>query len=154
MKGLSRLWAVLTLVLMHFSGISQVGQPVRWSFKVNKIAPNKYELRMTALIDAGWHLYSQKQPEPSEVYPTRLKLNNNPLVLKSGSTNELGDKIEHKDEILGQTQYLYKSNFELVQVLEVKAGVKTQISGEIEYQACTDMSCLSPNSQKFLLDLR
>ena len=45
------------------NAVSAQPNPVRWTFAAKKIADKQFEVEMRADIIAGWHLYSQQQPE-------------------------------------------------------------------------------------------
>jgi thiol:disulfide interchange protein DsbD len=45
-----------------FAGNAQLN-PVTWSFSATKIADKTYEIHMKAIIQSGWHLYSQTSPK-------------------------------------------------------------------------------------------
>ena len=49
---------VLALFLTPIFGISQIYDPVDWSFSKQKISENTYELTFVADIDQGWAIYS------------------------------------------------------------------------------------------------
>ena len=58
---------VLTSVFIALCGVqpakAQMLEPVKWSFKTNRINDTIAELQYIATIDQGWHLYSQHLPE-------------------------------------------------------------------------------------------
>ncbi len=55
---------LLLTILVSFAstGISQVLEPVKWSWEHNKTGDNTYELVFRATIETSWHLYSQDVP--------------------------------------------------------------------------------------------
>jgi len=48
-------------LLVSFSAFSQLHEPVKWSFKTNRINDTIAELQFIATIEPGWHLYSQEK---------------------------------------------------------------------------------------------
>jgi thiol:disulfide interchange protein DsbD len=66
--------SVLFTVLLHAQN------PVSWAFTSKKIADQLYEIHLTATIQPGWHLYSQKQPEDAIAQPTSFLFNQHPLL--------------------------------------------------------------------------
>ena len=53
----SSLW-VLLLILAFQKVSAQMLEPVKWSFKTNRINDTTAELQFIANIDQGWHLYA------------------------------------------------------------------------------------------------
>ena len=61
--------------------------PVTWTFTSKKLTDNSYEIRMTATIEKGWHLYSQAQPQDAIADPTTFTISNNPKNDKANTMN-------------------------------------------------------------------
>jgi len=130
--------------------ISVTGQnPVSWTYAAKKIADKTYEVHITAKIQNGWHLYSQNQPADAIAIPIAIKINTHPLAKVSGKAKEIGDLEKHKEPSLGIEDWQYSEKVEFVQTVSLKANVKTNISGTIEYQACTNEKCLPPKTMVF-----
>lgn len=51
------------VILIPFLAISQVLEPVKWSFKTEQTGPGEATLLLIAKVDKGWHLYSQDIPD-------------------------------------------------------------------------------------------
>ncbi|HET6993988.1 MAG TPA: hypothetical protein VFI06_03350, partial [Chitinophagaceae bacterium] len=69
---------------------AQMPTPVSWSYTAKKTSDKTYEVRLTATIQSGWHLYSQKQPADAIVEPTKITFNKNPLLKLDGNIREEG----------------------------------------------------------------
>ncbi len=70
---------LLGLFLIAGLGASaQITNPVKWQYSSKKISDKVYEVRMTAMIDKGWHLYAQDAGEGPE--PTTVSFEKNPLL--------------------------------------------------------------------------
>ena len=54
--------------------VAQSGTKVKWDYTAKKIGDKKYELRIVATIQPGWHLYSQTQSADAIVLPTTKTL--------------------------------------------------------------------------------
>src|ERR1035437_2372125 len=62
------------LVFIPFSFLfSQIQQPVKWKFSVNKISDSEAELILKVTIDKNWHIYSMQQE--SDQGPISLTFN-------------------------------------------------------------------------------
>lgn len=140
--------------LFLLSILSAAGQdPVKWSFTSKKLADGNHEIRITATIQSGWHLYSQSQPEDAIAIPTTFTINGNPLVVLVGKIKEEGklEKFHDKELDLSANQYSKKVDF--VQVVKLKGRVKTNFSGSVEFQTCDDKKCLPPKTVNFKVAL-
>lgn len=120
--------------------------PVSWNFTSKKISDNIYELQITATIQNGWHLYSQKQPEDAVAQPTAFFFNKNPLVVFEGDVKEIGTLEKYKDEELGISANQYSNKVVFVQKVKLRSKAKTNITGKLEFQTCNDEKCLPVKS--------
>lgn len=137
------------MLLLYASGaIAQV----EWKYAAKKIGDRLYELRVTALIDQPWKIYSQRTPEGGPL-PTTIKFSSNPLIQIDGKMKELGDMKIYHEEVFGVDVYAYEEKVEFVQVIKLKNNAKTNIKGSIEYMACTSEQCLPPASFSFSVSL-
>lgn len=125
--------------------------PVHWNYQAHKLNDKEWEVKLTATIDNGWHLYSQQQPEDAIALPTEIVFNKNPLVELKDKVKENGKLEKYKDKTLDIEAWQYAGKVEFVQVVKKKAKVKTTVSGSIEYQVCTDEKCLPPKKIPFTI---
>ena len=143
------------LTSLFFGGHFLYAQsPVSWTFSSKKIADKTFELHLTADIQSGWHLYSQKQPEDAIAIPTRVKLNNNPLLKIDGKAKEVGTMEKFNDKTLGISANQYSEKVDFVQVVKVRSNAKTNVSGSVEFQTCNDKKCLPPKTITFNVPLK
>lgn len=147
-KGAVALLAV-TLTLVTFA---QVKDPVQWKFSSKKINATTYEVRLSAKVDDGWHLYSQTTPDGGPV-PTAISFTKNPLVTPTGETKEVGKLEKHFEELFGVEVKQFNDKVDFVQIVTVKPGVKTSVTGSIEFMTCNDHECLPPKKQAFSVTL-
>ena len=59
----------------------------------------------------------------------------------------------YKDEVSGIIQNQYENKLEFNQVVVLKKNIKTNLSGNIKYQACTKEMCLPPANTLFSIPL-
>lgn len=128
--------------------------PVSWTFQSKKTSDKTYEVEMKATIAPGWHLYSQSQPSDAIAIPTEFVINPNPLFTLKGKLKEVGKMEKYTDKTLGTTSHQYSNTVSFVQVLELKAKVKTALTGTVEYQVCDDEKCLPPKKVPFTVALK
>jgi hypothetical protein len=139
--------------LLSLVTVVHAQEPVSWSYTTKKVSPNEYELRFTAKIEDGWHIYSQQQKGFTISTPTSIKYGSNPLVELRGTTKEEGQMIQDRNADLGTEQNEYAGKVDFIQRLKLKAAVKTSIQVTVSFQTCTDQECLSPENKKFSIDL-
>ena len=138
MKKFSLLLLALFTVGMAFAQ----EDPVSWNFTSKKISDNVYEVQISAVIDRGWHLYSQNQPKDAIALPTTFSFNKNPLLEFDGKVKEVGKLEKFVDKELDVTANQYSNKVTFVQKVKVKGKAKTNVTGKLEYQVCTDEKCL------------
>lgn len=127
--------------------------PVSWSFSSKKIGDKTFEVHLTATMSAGWHLYSQVQPEDAIAIPTGFKINSNPLLSLEGNITEVGKMEKFHDKKLDVSANQYSGKVDFVQVVKLKANAKTNLTGSVEYQTCDDKKCLPPKTVNFTVPL-
>lgn len=116
--------------------------PVTWNFTSKKINDTEYEIRMTATIEKGWHLYSQTQPKDAVAEPTNFSFNKNPLLQFNGKVQEVGKMEKFTDKDLGISANQYSNTVSFVQKVKVKGKAKTNVTGTLRFQTCNDERCL------------
>lgn len=144
------------LVIINFIAASifaQSGTKVKWEFISKKIADKKYEVRLVATIQPGWHIYSQNQSADAIALPTTIKFVNNPLVVLNGKPKEVGKLFDQFDKAINARSKYYSNKVEFVQTITLKSNVKTAITGEVEFMVCDDRQCLPPDVAKFSVKL-
>lgn len=146
---MKRLLTPLFLLGFACSAVAQVLNPVLWTFTSKKIADKEYEVRLTANVQSGWHIYAQKQPADAINIPTEIVFNKNPLIILDGKAKEFGKLELYSDKRLGISANQYAGKVEFVQKIKLKAKIKTNISGSVEYQTCDDKKCLPPKKMAF-----
>src|SRR5882724_912831 len=140
---MKRLTIILSAIIFMAASVqAQKADPVHFTYSVSKAKDQGYEVHITAAIDNGWHIYSQTQPDEAIAQPTAIVFVKNPLITMTGKPKEEGTKEKYEDKTAGIVQYQYSGKLDFVQAVTIKAKVKTNISGTITYQACTDEMCL------------
>ena len=147
---------ILVLVAIVFTAVAVNAQqnPINWTFTAKKVADKTYEIHMTASIQTKWHLYSQKQPDDAVVNPTTFVFSPNPLLKLDDKTKEVGKMEVMKDASLGISAHQYPQTVDFVQRIKLKANVKTNFNGSVEYQTCDDKKCLPPKTVNFSVAIK
>ena len=147
---------ITILIVIFFVAVAGNAQlnPVTWSFSAVKLSDKMYEVHMKATIQPGWHLYSQNQPKDAIAIPTAFTFNPNPLLSRDGKVKELGKLEVMNDKELGVSANQYSLTVDFVQKVKLKSGVKTNLTGNVEYQTCDDKKCLPPKTVNFSIAIK
>jgi len=125
---------------------------VDWKFSAKKIGDKTYEVHFKAIVDEPWHIYSQSTPKGGPL-PTTITFTKNPIIQLSGKPREVGEMIMYHDEIFDVDVYSYTDTVDFVQTVKLKSPVKTNISGTVQFMACTKEQCLTPHKLSFTIKL-
>lgn len=138
----------LICISFTFLSFAQVQSHVQWNFSSKKINATTYEVHLTATIDDEWHVYSQNTPDGGPV-PTSISFTKNPLISQVGEIKEVGKLEKHFEPLFGVEVRQFSDKVDFVQIVTVKAGVKTSATGSIEFMTCNDHECMPPKKQSF-----
>ncbi|MBK7213421.1 MAG: thioredoxin family protein [Bacteroidales bacterium] len=143
---------IILLFISTFSSIqAQILEPVKWSFKVDRISDKEAELQFVATIDKNWHVYSQIVP-PLGPRPTIF-------------TIDKGTEFKLKGKVVEPTPIEeYDPNFEMkVKYFAMKAIFRQKIvisspnaftiKGVLEFMCCDDHQCIPPTEVPFSFKL-
>ncbi len=148
------------VILLCISLFGNAQNPVTWEFRCEKIKKQEFRIHMKATIQAGWHLFSQTQPDNAIVTPTTFTINKNPIIvfeakfLKDGKLLEMGQLERFTDKKLGISADQYSEVVDFVLTVKTKADVVTNFNGNLEFQTCNDEKCLPPKRLQFNLVLK
>lgn len=148
-----RICLLACLLFAGIAGQAQIKNPVKWEYSAKKISPTSYELHITASIDPGWHLYTIDHSADIGL-ATAVEFDKNPLGTLSGKLKAIGKPISMKDPSTMEMVKFYEKTVDLVQLVTLKAPVKTNITGSVEFMACDDRQCLPPTTKTFTIALQ
>lgn len=146
---------ILLPFLILFANLlfAQIQNPVAWTATSKKIGDKTYEVRLTANMQKGWHIYSQTTPEGGPI-PTNISFTKNPLLVIKGNTKEIGKLEQHNEPLFGVDVKQFSNKVDFVQVVNLKANVKTSVDMSVEFMVCNDKQCLPPATKKFTVALK
>jgi hypothetical protein len=150
---MKKIVALLAVVCITLSAAAQIQDPVDWSYSVKKLSADTYTFTATANIEGDWHIYSQTTGKGGPV-PTKINFKKNPLITVVGATKEAGKVKQVYDELFKTNVRYIGETATYTQTIKVRAGVKTNISGSVEYMVCDDRQCLPPSKKTFDLKLQ
>ncbi len=136
------------LILIPVTSLqAQVMEPVKWSFRSEKTADNKFDIIMTADIDHGWHLYAMDIAEGGPIAtsftfdePSAYTLDGKPVAV---------DKPEVKfDNSFGMNIGMHSEKAEFRQKITVSQFPVT-VKGFVTFMSCDNKQCLPPRDVEF-----
>jgi len=150
---MKRLLYVIIFIATGLSVTAQAGEPINWLFSAKKIDARTYEIHLTAIVESGWHIYSQTTPKGGPL-PTVIHFNKNPLITFEGSIIELGKLQQRYEPMFGVEVKQFSDKVDFVQTVKLKSTVKTAMTGLIEFMSCNEEMCLPPAEKKFSITLQ
>ncbi len=140
--------------LLFLSSVSLFAQfttlPLQWSKELIQESDSVYRLEITALIEDGWHLYSQFTPEGGSL-PTELEF------IDAGVAFELLGKTEESE-----TETAYSDVFEVDERFFKKRAVFTQkikplqdvysVEVMVYYQVCKEVCIPGEERMEFVIN--
>ena len=130
----------------------QAQEPVSWTFTSKKTDDKTYEIRLNAVLNGDWHIYSQSTPDGGPI-PTTVSFAKNPILTLDGGVKEVGKVESHFEPLFGVDVKQFSGKVAFVQTVKLKVTVKTKISGSISYMVCNDQECMPPTKQSFSIAL-
>ncbi|MCT8341016.1 thioredoxin family protein [Flavobacteriaceae bacterium TK19130] len=129
--------------------------PVKWDVSVKQENGERYNILMTATIDEGWHLYSQKQfgEEFEGPIPTEFAYNTTPETYTLIGETQEPDVAPIHDPVFDLDVIFFEDKATFIQPIEVVNPDGLEIEVEIYYSVCDDEKCLPPDTKTFKLNL-
>lgn len=122
---------------------AQVNDPVKWTYNLQYLGANMYELRVTAEILPGWKLYAPGEDKGGPL-PTTIRFPElNGAVLKD-SLRETGQRHTAFDQNFEMEVSYYNDKAVFIQHVKRGRKKKVDITCTVEYMACDSMQCLPP----------
>lgn len=144
---------ICVLVYLTFSLKAQMTNPIKWSFSQKQLNDSVSELKFTATLESGWHLYSQFTPDGGPL-PTVFDFTLPKEVLRIGKVKE--PAYDKKFEVaFGVDVYTFPaSKVVFTQRVQNKAAVEQVVSGEINGMTCKDeVGCIPMDATPFKFTL-
>lgn len=146
------IFSVLFTVITGLA-FGQMPNPVNWLYSAKKKSADTYEVILTAVVANPWHIYSQNTGKGGPI-ATTISLKSNPLLtVAKGNAKEIGKLEKTFDKNFNTNVLYYSDKVQFVKTVKVKGGIKTNLSGTIEYMVCNDSKCLPPVKKAFDLKL-
>ncbi|WP_350285624.1 cytochrome c biogenesis protein CcdA [uncultured Croceitalea sp.] len=149
---MKKLILLITLVFSVFTN-SQVLEPVKWATSVEKISETEYNLKTTATIDKGWHLYSQDVPDTGPVATLFTYDNSNTSFKLIGNTLEEEGHIEYT-ELFGDGMDVkyFSESATFTQKITIEGDIP-KIEAFVEFMVCDNSRCLPPTEVDLVFNI-
>ncbi len=151
MRFIKKLFFVLTLLLgISIAAYSQSNQ-VSWKIGSEAVGNNIFDIKITASIAPGWHMYDmgpyEEGPNATTFIFTFPK-----GVTKVGEINSIEKPIKVDDPMFGMIIGYYEKSVTFVQ--KVKLAVpKATVEVLVEWMTCDDTSCTPPDDYSMKVEL-
>ena len=131
----------LIAFLITVPSLSQIQDPVKWSFDVESVDENEVDLVIRADIDEGWHLYSQDAGDGP--IPTSFSFFENEQIKVKGKVEE-GIPHEEYDPNFESVLKFFDTKAVFKQRIKLLTQESTLLKGELQFMVCNDAMCLPP----------
>ena len=135
------------ILLMAFAVIvpaqmrAQIIDPVKWSFAIQDLNENEFDLVATALVDPQFHIYSTKMPELGPL-PTVFEFESSSDFEVVGEARDAIQGEKYYDDIFEVEYVQFKGTAVYAQRLKKLTDKPFVVVGTIAGQACKDGSCV------------
>lgn len=119
----------------------------KWESSIKKLQGNVYEITITGIPEAGWHLYSQFTEEGGAL-PTTFTYNPGKHYTLEGKTKELGKIKEELEPLFGAVVKQFEGNAVFTQKIKV-TDPEQAITGFLTFMACNASTCSMPTDVDF-----
>ena len=144
---LNAILSFLLVSLLEMPGMGTMSQPVRNSFKIEKVADDTLKLVFDLTIGNGWHVYSTELEKGG---PTEAVLEFDELegAELAGKLTFEGNEIEVDDPLFGMKVRYFENKVRFIQLVAIN-DMTGHMEGHLEYGACNDQTCLSAQNIEF-----
>jgi thiol:disulfide interchange protein DsbD len=139
---------IFLFFLLYLLSFGEIIKPVKWSISSKQLSDTKIEIVFEAIIDDPWHMYGLSI-EPGGPIPTSLNYTTLENAQKTGDVliHTESEKVFDKTFEMNVSWFSHKAKFS--QNFTIDSQKPVIIAGYIEYQACDNKQCLSPEEENF-----
>ena len=128
----------------------EILDPIEWKFSAVAGKDNEIELRFTAKLDKGWHLYSTDLPKDGIPVPTSFSFTGKGFETLGGIIAPKAI-VEH-DPILNLDLAYFTDSVTFIQRVKVTDSIPA-IAGQVEFNVCNENGCLPPDVVEFAIEI-
>lgn len=147
---MKRLMLATFLVLFNFIAFAQIIKPVKWVYAAERTGKNEAILKLKAIMDGNWHIYSQNIKST----PMKTSFSFTPSI----DFSLVGKTIEPKpitkfDKVVQMNLSYFEKEVIFKQKIKLNKG-STVVKGKLEFMACNDKSCLPSEEIAFSIPVK
>lgn len=131
---------------------AQLLDPVKWTYSIEKVSENEYDLFFHAAIDENWHLYSVDVPENGPI-PTSFFFEVSGLYEMVGDITEVTKPYEKFDPSFDMNIKMFDVKADFSQRVKILSQDKFFIKGTLEFMSCDDSRCTPPKELEFSFEI-
>ena len=145
---MKRIVNVLLMTFLVLAAQAQIHTPVKWKIKLEDSDKPEKAIVFTAVAERGWHLYDMNLPAggPVSTSITFETLKGAELVGKPVASVA---PTSVYDELFAMNLRWYSGTVAFTQNIKVTDAKAFKVSGELEFMACNDETCLPPERVEF-----
>lgn len=144
---------IFLLLLAFFAianGTAQILDPVKWTSKTEKISDTEFNLVFEAIIENGWHVYSQFTPDGGPL-PLELSFQNQKGNFElMGKASESNTQKQFND-VFGVDEIFFSKKAVIKQKVKITNGNIGKIDAQLDYQVCKDVCINLKKSFQFVI---
>lgn len=145
--------SLLLTVCVAFCGISTANaQDTSWSYKVNDLGQNTFEIVFDAVIADTWHMYDLGPYDGMGPNPTAVTFETIEGGELDGAAYEISEPIVKYDEIFGMEIGYFEKTATFAQKVKLTAAT-AKLKGAVEWMVCNDTGCSPMNYWDFEIEL-
>lgn len=140
-------------VLSVVSAFAQIIDPVKWSFVTTMTDDTHGIVKLTAVIDKGYHVYGTT-PHPDGPVPTTIKFDDCEGIQLDGPLTVTPAPEKKVDATFNLQLEMWSGTVVFQQPFVITDGASARaISGSVRFMSCNDRNCTSPKTESFTLPL-
>jgi thiol:disulfide interchange protein DsbD len=128
---------VASLVSLVFNLGAQITNPIQWSFAQKQVNDSVTELKFTAKLVSGWHLYSQYTPDGGPL-PTVFDFTLPKTVQRIGKVKEPAYDKKYEPLFEVDVYTFPATTVVFTQQVKNKSDKEQIVGGEIKGMTCKD----------------
>ena len=143
-------------VIILFSTLlcsAQLPQPFHWSVNAQKVSDGIYDIEARGTAsEAGWHIYDLSDYGNGGPNPTVFSVSGENFRVVQGPEIKSPVRRVH-DEVFGMEIGTCEAPVIIAERIEVTAPGTQELTVSLEWQCCTDGSCLPPDEYETRIDV-
>lgn len=147
-------YVLLVLLAFSFQALNaQILEPVKVKTSVKVISADEVELKVTTIMDEGWHVYSINKPEDSFVIATEFNVPKSDKYTLKGDVEEPKPHVEYDPNFEEELAY-HEKEVTFCQRIKVTSTEDFTVTAEFVFQTCNDRTCLTPSYEDYTFEVK